>query len=65
MTYACGLAPANFVPAAAVRRWERALSIMTGRKAFVDGQKVLKTKAMLVKVESFSNEFDLRKNWVS
>lgn len=38
-------APANFVPAAAVIRWERALSIMTGRKGFVDGFSVLYTKA--------------------
>jgi len=29
--------PANFVPAAAVKRGERALFVMTGRKGFVGG----------------------------
>lgn len=37
-------APANFVPAAAVRRRERALSIMTGRIGFVGGFAALDTK---------------------
>ena len=39
------LAPANFVPAAAVIRWERALSIMTGRKGFVGGSALLHSKS--------------------
>ena len=39
------LAPANFVPAAAVIRWERALSIMTGRKGFVGGESLLHSKS--------------------
>lgn len=37
MTLARGKAPANFVPAAAVIRKERALIIMIGFKGFVDG----------------------------
>ena len=37
MTLAREEAPANFVPAAAVRREEQALSKMIGRKGFVDG----------------------------
>ena len=37
-------APANFVPAAAVIRRERALFGITGRKGFVDGKFLLKVK---------------------
>ena len=37
-------APTNFVPAVAVKRWERALSIMTGRKGFVGDFANLKSK---------------------
>jgi hypothetical protein len=37
MTVSNKIAPANFVPAAAVRRRGRALPGMTGRKGFVGG----------------------------
>jgi len=56
MTLFKELVPANFVPAAAVKRGERVLFVITGRKGFVDGFLSLELILVILLLKFFYTE---------